>query len=284
MTAIAGCHLFSFREPSRRLFTDCEIGRGCNLLRGLREPAFSHWRLDCLDQAGTNMISTLGKLLLASALVSFPWASEAQPIVLELFTSQSCSSCPPADALLTQLAKRPDVLALDMHVDYWNGIGWHDPFSFSALTQRQSRYAQLLGQDSVYTPELVVGGKLGVVGSDSAAIDTAIVAIAAENASHAPIPMQLTRGPNGLRASVAASTGDATLWLAGYDLRRETHVGGGENGGRTLIESNVVRSLSPVASWSGQALQMDLPVPSGNGAAIFLQAGDGRIIGAARLE
>jgi hypothetical protein len=211
-------------------------------------------------------------------------AAQAQTLVLELFTSQSCSSCPPADALLTELARQPGVLALDMHVDYWNGIGWHDPYSFAALTERQSRYTALLHQDADYTPELVVGGRLGVVGSDRGSVGSAIAAVRAAVASAPAIGLRLRRSSDGIAVAVAAGAGPATVWLVGYDPQRITRVAGGENGGRTLIETNVVRSLMALGAWSGAALQLHAAIPAGLGAAVLLQAADGRVIAAATLD
>src|SRR5690242_10110461 len=103
-----------------------------------------------------------------------PAAAGERPIVVELFTSEGCSSCPPADALLAELADRPDVLALSFHVDYWDRLGWKDPFSSPAATRRQQGYADLLGLATVYTPQIVVDGKWQAVGSDGAAVGRAL--------------------------------------------------------------------------------------------------------------
>ena len=123
--------------------------------------------------------------------------------VLELFTSQSCSSCPPAEALLAELASQPGVLALGLHVDYWDRLGWKDPYSSAGYTARQRRYAALLDDDSIYTPELVVNGRTGVVGSDRRAVASAITA----SQAGPQVPLHLTRDGAGLVADAGAGAG-----------------------------------------------------------------------------
>src|SRR5436190_20900837 len=118
-------------------------------------------------------LALLSALLFLSLGAATPHAGE-RPTVVELFTSQGCSSCPPADALLAQLAGRPDLLALSFHVDYWDRLGWKDPFSSAAATQRQHRYAELLGLATVYTPQMVVDGKWQAVGSDRSDVEQAL--------------------------------------------------------------------------------------------------------------
>ena len=200
--------------------------------------------------------------------------------VLELFTSQSCSSCPPAEALLAELASQPGVLALGLHVDYWDRLGWKDPYSSAGYTARQRRYAALLDDDSIYTPELVVNGRTGVVGSDRRAVASAITA----SQAGPQVPLHLTRDGAGLVADAGTGAGSAVLMLVGFDPHRVTRVGGGENGGRTLEETNIVRSLSPAGDWTGSAMHIALQKPPGERFAVFLQRLDGQIIGAATLQ
>src|SRR5204863_9059983 len=121
------------------------------------------------------MIKNCALLLsLCLVLAVAPVRADERPIVVELFTSEGCSSCPPADALLAELARRSDVLALSFHVDYWDRLGWKDPFSSRAATDRQNRYATLLALPTVYTPQIVVDGKWEAVGSDRADVERAL--------------------------------------------------------------------------------------------------------------
>ena len=207
------------------------------------------------------------------------WAQP--PVVIELFTSQGCSSCPPADAVLTDLARqRPDVLPLAFHVTYWNDLGWKDPFSFDAATLRQEAYARSLGGE-LYTPEMVVNGSRGFVGSRRA---EALSQIADAMQGAAPaIPISLTRAGPVLTAAVGAGAGDAQVLLVGFDPEHQTSVGRGENGGRRLLESNIVRSLTAMGRWTGSSADFRLGAPAGERFAVLLQAADGRILAAARL-
>ena len=206
--------------------------------------------------------------------------SQARPVVGELFTSQGCSSCPPADAKVAELARtRPDLLLLTFHVTYWNRLGWHDPYSFDAATDRQRRYVALGVSPEVYTPALVVDGRLDAVGSDGGAVDHALRQAAAAPETDASVTVQ--RGASDLAVSVGSGPGAGTLLLIGYDRLHRTPVGRGENGGRILEEANIVRSLAVLGTWSGQPLRLQVPYPAGQDIAVLLQQDDGRIIGAA---
>jgi hypothetical protein len=227
------------------------------------------------------LATTLAAGLPAGALAEEGPGGHAKegPVVVELFTSQGCSSCPPADAFLTDLARqRRDVLPLAFHVTYWDRLGWKDPYSLDAATVRQKEYARHLDDDGVYTPQMVVDGTTGFVGSSRTQGLSVIAA-----APRKTVPVSVVRDGAGLRIEVGAGTGQAQVLLVGFDPAHETHIGRGENGGRTLLESNIVRSLTPVGTWSGPALELRQPPPAGEGFAVLLQAGDGRIIGAGRL-
>jgi hypothetical protein len=205
----------------------------------------------------------------------------AGPVVVELFTSQGCSSCPPADAMLRELAVRPEVLALGFHVTYWNGLGWRDPFSLDIATLRQRQYQRALHIETVYTPQIVVQGMAEMVGSDRQAVAHAIGHAATSLARDPGPTLRLARTSSGLAVDVGAGQGSASLILIGYDRQHHTSVARGENGGRELVEANVVRSLQNIAHWDGTKLSLIAPVPAGEQATILLQAPDGRILSAA---
>jgi hypothetical protein len=204
-------------------------------------------------------------------------ADPPRPVVIELFTSQGCSSCPPADRLLTELARsRPDVLPLAFHVTYWNALGWRDPYSLEAATARQRSYQALAG---VYTPQAVIDGSIDAVGSDEAAVRRALARATPATA----IPLQASRAGAEIAITAGPGGGRGTLLLVGYDRSHTTPVGRGENAGATLTESNIVRSLTVLGAWTGAALSLHAPVPEGEAFAVLLQAPSGQIIGAARV-
>ncbi len=220
-------------------------------------------------------------LALALALTNLARAAP-RPVVLELFTSQACSSCPPADALLGALAASPGLLALSFHVTYWNGPGWADPFSSPQATARQRAYAAAIGTE-VFTPQLVIDGRTSALGSDREAVQAAIAAARHDHAS-SPVPVPaLTLGPApaGLNATIGAGTGDADLLLIGFDPAHTTQIAGGENGGVTLHETNVVRSLRIIGHWTGTPMRLAVASPPGQKAALILQRSDGTILAAA---
>jgi hypothetical protein len=212
-----------------------------------------------------------------------PTLATAQPtprlVVGELFTSEGCSSCPLADAKVAELAgTRPDLLLLTFHVTYWNSLGWRNSYSFEAATQRQRRYMVPGASPEVYTPALIVDGKLDAVGSDGAAVDRAFREAALNQETVASVDVQ--RGPGGLTVSVGAGDGSGTLLLVGFDRLHQTAVGRGENSGRTLTEANIVRSMSVLTTWSGKPLHLQVPYPPRQEVAVLLQRDNGHIVGA----
>jgi hypothetical protein len=219
--------------------------------------------------------------LISLALGIAPLHAGERPIVVELFTSEGCSSCPPADALLAELAGRPDVLALSFHVDYWDRLGWKDPFSSPDATRRQHGYADLLGLATVYTPQMVVDGGWQAVGSDRGEVEQALGS-ARRNHDDVPIALAVDHGQAQITLGQGGDGVAATLLLVGFDRRHVTAVSRGENSGRTLSHIDVVRSIDEVAQFDGRARALKVPirVPCDRVAAI-LQAGDGRVIGVA---
>ena len=221
--------------------------------------------------------------LFAAALPALAAPARAERLtVVELFTSQGCSSCPPADALLAELARtEPGLLALDLHVTYWDRGGWKDPFSFAAVTQRQRAFGQSLGLETIYTPQIVVDGRREAVGSDRVGVRRAIQV--ARAAAGPVVDLSLAPDSDGVRLHAGAGHGRGTLILVGFDRQHSTPVRGGENGGRTLTEVNVVRALGPVGAWAGTPVDLVLKRPEGERVAAILQGADGQILAAVAL-
>jgi hypothetical protein len=225
----------------------------------------------------SRLVLSLGLLAGLSPVASF--AAE-RPVVVELFTSQGCSSCPPANAYLNELSRGRDVLALAFHVTYWDRLGWKDPFSLPAATDRQGVYGRRFG-DGSYTPEIVVDGATGMVGSDRGAVGPAIEK--AKRAGATAAAVNVTKNGEQVSIEVGAGSGQGRILLIGFDHEHTTAIARGENGGRTLTEANVVRSIRSVGQWSGAALRLNERFPEGQDVAVVLEAPDGRIIGANRL-
>lgn len=206
------------------------------------------------------------------------------PVVIELYTSQGCSSCPPADAILHDLAKRDGVIALALHVDYWDYLGWKDEFARPEYTNRQHGYAQAARARNVYTPQMVFNGKDHVVGSRAMSVmDT----LQAHQRQSNPVQVSLTR--NGDRVRIDAETrtrGDYVVQVARYSPQETVDVRRGENAGRTLRYAHVVTSLEVVGRWDGRApLALDAAA-AGDAPFVVLiqQTGFGPIVGAAELR
>lgn len=215
-------------------------------------------------------------------------AQSTRPIVVELFTSQGCSSCPPADAIVAELARhRPDLLPLTFHVTYWNSLGWKDPFSFAGATERQRHYVATSVSPNVYTPAMVLDGRRDVIGSDRPAVEAALARAKADATTAAPVTAARTGA--GLTITVGAGLGKGPglgggkVLLLGFDREHRTQVGRGENSGRTLLEANIVRSMGVAGTWTGQPLRLEAAMPAGEEVAVIVQADDGRVLGATRL-
>ena len=215
--------------------------------------------------------------------------------VIELFTSQGCSSCPPADKLLESYIKRKDVIALTMPVDYWDYLGWKDTLASPHYSARQRSYARSRGDRNVYTPQIVINGTTHAIGSDRQAINRLIKVT---NARLSPqyigvkmwtkgdtLMVQTQQAPKGMRPT------KGTIWLALVKKSQEVKVKRGENGGRNLVYHNVVRELTPVGKWSSdKTVTLTLPKDplmgrGSDGCTILLQEGEtGPILGAAEIK
>jgi hypothetical protein len=221
-----------------------------------------------------------------TATLSLPASAASTPVVVELFTSQGCSSCPPADAYLGELARRPDILALGFHIDYWNYIGWTDPYSLPLAAQRQRDYGQRLGLHYVYTPQMVVDGSGEGVGSEPDKI-APLLDTARRHTRPGPT-LSLEKRGDGFHIHIGAgeARATATVWLVGIDRRDETKVLRGENEGTTANDFQVVRSFKSVGSWRGQPVDLDVPAGAATGdeIAVLIQLdGTGPILTAATL-
>jgi hypothetical protein len=223
-------------------------------------------------------------LLAASCIVLSAVAANPQrvPVLVELFTSEGCSSCPPADRHLQQLDSQ--AIVLSEHVDYWDQLGWKDRFSSPAFTERQEVYAKQFGLDSPYTPQMVVDGVAQFTGGD-----TRRAAAEIEKAADRPkAAIFLERIGAGVRVDIEGSPKEADIWLALADNNDSTSVAGGENKGHTLTHVAVVRSIRKIGSLKrGGTLSRHVDLPSGSAGqrvVVFVQeAGQARVLGAAML-
>jgi hypothetical protein len=217
-------------------------------------------------------------------------AKARRPVVVELYTSQGCSSCPPADALLGQLASRKDVVALSLPVTYWDMLGWRDTLASDANTRRQKAYAKELGRGGVYTPQMIIDGVKDVVGSREQAVESAIAARMAD-AQAIPVDLGGNRQQVHIEIGEAADRGehDATIWMFRIVPQATVSIGDGENGGRTITYHNVVREIKAVGTWKGQPVTVNLPraeagSPRDGIAVVVQQGGYGRVVGAALID
>lgn len=187
------------------------------------------------------------------------YAADTGPIgVVELFTSQGCSSCPPADAVLGELVEQENVVALAYHVDYWNYLGWEDTFSSKQSTDRQYDYARTLGRKSVYTPQVVINGRDHINGSDKRGINDKLAAFDSSERG-LTVPVAATTDGDKIRISIGPGAGKANVVLVYFDAKNTVDVERGENRGRKLTYWNSVRDIQTVAMWEGEALELDVP-------------------------
>ncbi|MCI4660427.1 MAG: DUF1223 domain-containing protein [Neomegalonema sp.] len=212
--------------------------------------------------------------------------AQARPVLVELFTSQGCSSCPPADAVLGKLSEDPKFIALTLSVDYWDYLGWHDRFAKAAHTARQRAYQKKWMARSIYTPQIVVDGRRGVVGSDERAVRSAADASPVEIAR-----ITLNREGGALQIEIqnagAAEAEPCSVVLFQYDGPHEVAIGRGENSGETVTYHNVVREVRVLGTWRGEpSRQLSASIdPAMKGYVVALQRGDvGPVVALSRLE
>ncbi len=230
---------------------------------------------------------------LASASFFVSPAVSANPTVVELFTSQGCSSCPPADEILGKLKLRDDVIALTFPVDYWDYLGWKDTLASPAFSKRKRDYARARGDRQVYTPQMVMNGRIHVVGNQKGAVERGIKTVAREE----KITLSMKVDGDAIRVSAtidsaikSTSSGTATLWLVLFKGVETVKIGRGENGGNTIVYSNVVRQMTPIGMWEGKPMTINLPksqlIAQGyDGCVVLLQRDKNReIIAAAMMD
>ena len=207
--------------------------------------------------------------------------AEPRPVVVELFTSQGCSSCPPVDAYLGKLSARADVLALAFHVGYWDDLGWRDRFALPQSLERQSIYARNLHRPSVYTPQLVVDGREDDFRSDGKIVGRAL----SQNRDGVPVRIAVHDAQIQVDIGTRAGVAPSDVLLVGYLRHAVSNIGRGENAGRTLEEFNIVRDIRTLGAWQGEAQVFRVPVsslpPDTTDVAVLVQPlGQAQIVGA----
>ncbi|HSG94777.1 MAG TPA: DUF1223 domain-containing protein [Afifellaceae bacterium] len=234
----------------------------------------------------------MSRFLLAglALIVGFGFAGSAHAgpkAVVELFTSQGCSSCPPADAFLGELKTRDDLIVLSLPVDYWDYLGWKDTFGKPEHSERQYAYSRARGDRRVYTPQIIVNGGDHYVGSQRSAVERAV------SATELPLDVSIRSEDGSINIAISGADLQAdhtTIRLITYTSAAEVAIGRGENHGRTITYNNIVRSMRPIGMWKGEAMTVSLPRDEIlgediDGCAVIVQedarGGPGRILGAA---
>jgi hypothetical protein len=225
------------------------------------------------------------KRLVSLTLIAllFSASASAQPVVVELFTSQGCSSCPPADEYLGDLARRPNIIALAYHVDYWDELGWKDRFSIPAAAQRQRGYVKRLSRAGAFTPQIVVSGDTSLVGSNRVEVERAI------GGDRDALAMTLSKSGGNVQVQFTEAWREPMdVYLVSYLARATDKIERGENARRTLKHFNVVRSFKRLGTWNGKPQRMTAPLaelpPDATSVAVILQRkNQGAIAGAAMI-
>jgi hypothetical protein len=243
---------------------------------------------------GCNRLARWSSALSVCAIIAIVRPAHADPrAVIELFTSQGCSSCPPADKIIGELAKDPSVIALSMPIDYWDYLGWKDTLADSRFSARQKAYSHVRGDRDVYTPQAIVNGSMKVIGSDRNGIEAAI-----ENTANTDgvmsVPVTMSLSGKQINVSVAASNtprvAHGEVWICSISREVPISIGRGENRGREITYYNVVRNLLKVGDWNGSAGNWTVPIENisrkdVDAAIVYVQDGDrdkpGPMLGAA---
>jgi hypothetical protein len=242
-----------------------------------------------------NLISRWSSALGVCAIVAIIRPAHADPrAVIELFTSQGCSSCPPADKIMGELAKDPSVIALSLPIDYWDYLGWKDTLADSRFTARQRAYSHMRGDRDVYTPQAVINGSVHVIGSDREGIEGAIIDTTKSD-DVMSVPVSMTLSGEQLNVSVAASHAGSSashgeIWICAISKAVPISIARGENRGHEVTYHNVVRNLLKVGDWDGTAGNWTVPLENisregVDAAAVYVQDGNrekpGPMLGAA---
>jgi hypothetical protein len=240
-----------------------------------------------------NLMSRWSGALGVCAIIAVIRPAHADPrTVIELFTSQGCSSCPPADKIVGELAGDPNVIALSMPIDYWDYLGWKDTLADARFSARQKAYSHTRGDRNLYTPQMIVNGSAQVIGSDRAAIESAIKSTR-KTEGVMSVPVSMTLSGKQINVSVEASkapTGRGEVWLCSVSRAVPISIGRGENRGQQVTYHNVVRNLVKVGDWNGAAGSWSIPLESisrdgVDAAVVYLQDGNrerpGAMLGAA---
>jgi hypothetical protein len=242
-----------------------------------------------------NLISRWSSALGVCAIVAIIRPAHADPrAVVELFTSQGCSSCPPADKVMGELAKDPSVIALSLPIDYWDYLGWKDTLADSRFTARQRAYSHMRGDRDVYTPQAIINGSVHVIGSDREGIEGAIIDTTKSD-DVMSVPVSMTLSGEQLNVSVAASHAGSSashgeIWICAISKVVPISIARGENRGHEVTYHNVVRNLLKVGDWDGTAGNWTVPLENitregVDAAAVYVQDGNherpGPMLGAA---
>jgi hypothetical protein len=191
---------------------------------------------------------------LMSLVLALP--AYSRPVVVELFTSQGCSSCPPAEAYVGKLSTRADVIALSFHVTYWDNLGWRDRFALTASEDRQNIYARNLRRASVYTPQLIVDGASDSIGATGRGVEQAL----SQHRDGVPVDLKIDNDVLQVQVGVGSSSAAGEVVLVSYLRHAISDIGRGENAGRKLEEFNIVRSIRKLGEWKGEAARFQVPV------------------------